>query len=337
VKPSSARSLAAASIEPMALRTGSTIPEGPGWTFEPKYDGIRVLAFVEGATVRLVTRNERDKAKQFPEVVEALHALAARARRRFVLDGEIVALHHGEPTRFQALQPRVNLEDTDAIVQETKKAQAALIAFDLLLDGDDYLIDQPWPVRRERLERLLRHHSAAHLRLGASVPGDARAMLEKARADGWEGIIAKRIDAPYEPGKRSSAWLKLKTLYQQEFVVGGWTEPRNTREYIGALLLGYFDGGRLSFAGRVGTGFDRAALRSMYERLRPLERKTSPFAEPPKTDEPVHWTRPEVVVEVKFSEWTNDGKLRQPVFLGVRDDKGAHDVVREPVSIQGKA
>jgi bifunctional non-homologous end joining protein LigD len=159
-------------------------------------------------------------------------------------------------------------------------------------------------------------------------------MLERARDGGWEGVIAKRMDAPYEPGTRSRSWLKLKLESRQEFVVGGYTEPRNTREHIGALLLGYFDRGRFIYVGHTGGGFTRAGLQQMYRRLRPLERKTSPFEETPKTNEKPHWVEPEVVVEVKFNEWTADGKLRQPIYLGTRDDKHAADVGLEPASMQ---
>jgi bifunctional non-homologous end joining protein LigD len=160
-------------------------------------------------------------------------------------------------------------------------------------------------------------------------------MLARARAQGWEGVIAKRTDAPYAPGERSEAWLKLKLEHEAEFVVGGFTAPRKTREYIGALLLGYYDdAGRLVYAGHMGGGFTRAGLADMRARLDRLIRKTSPFAETPHTNEPATWVRPVVVVEVKFSEWTADGRLRQPIFLGVRDDKNARDVTREAESLQ---
>jgi bifunctional non-homologous end joining protein LigD len=318
----------------MKLHIGSEIPEGPDWVFEPKYDGVRVLAFVERGSVRLVTRNGRDKARQFPEVVEALSGVASRVRRSFVLDGEIVALAHGKAARFQALQTRVHLDDAPSIARESKRAPAALIVFDLLVDGSDDLLGEPWSTRRERLERLLDDLTSAQLRLSELTRGNASAMLKRARAKGWEGIIAKREDSTYKPGKRTHAWLKLKVEFRQELVVGGWTEPRRTRKYLGALLLGYYEGDRLVYAGGVGTGFDRDSLRDMYERLTRLERKTSPFANPPKTREPAHWVRPVVVVEVKFSEWTDDGKLRQPVFVGVRDDKSAREVGREPASFQ---
>jgi bifunctional non-homologous end joining protein LigD len=162
-------------------------------------------------------------------------------------------------------------------------------------------------------------------------------MLGEARRQGWEGIIAKRVDARYEPGSRSRNWLKLKIEFRQEFVVGGYTEPRNSREHIGALLLGYFDHGRFIYVGHTGGGFTRQGLEEMYHRLERLERKTSPFEETPKTNEKAHWVKPEVVVEVKFSEWTADRRLRQPIFLGVRDDKAAKEVDLEPTSVQKKS
>jgi bifunctional non-homologous end joining protein LigD len=160
-------------------------------------------------------------------------------------------------------------------------------------------------------------------------------MVERANAAGWEGVIAKRTTSTYIPGSRSKDWLKLKLQYRAEFVVGGYTEPRKTREYIGALLLGYFDNeGQLIYVGHMGGGFTREGLAEMYERLRPLERKTPPFVDPPRTNEPAHWVAPKTVVEVKFAEWTADGKLRQPIFLGVREDKDARDVGLERTSLQ---
>jgi bifunctional non-homologous end joining protein LigD len=167
------------------------------------------------------------------------------------------------------------------------------------------------------------------LRLSDVLEGDPPDMLARAAREGWEGVIAKRSDAPYLPGKRSRAWLKLKIEQRQEFVVGGYTEPRNSRQHLGAILLGYYDGDRFVYAGHTGGGFTQRSLLAMYKRLRPLERKTSPFSPAPRTNEKAHWVRPDVVVEVKFNEWTSDGKLRQPVFVGVRDDKDARDVVRE--------
>ncbi len=323
------------SLEPMYASIGTEIP-GKGWTFEPKYDGIRVLAYVSSTDVKLITRNGKDKAAQFPEIVDALKRLASQTRCSFVLDGEIVALVHGEPARFQELQSRMHLKETHFIQRLSVETPAALILFDILLDGGEALIAEPWTERRARLLKRVGKRTSTHLRVTESIEDDGKKMLEKARRQGWEGIIAKRIDSRYEPGKRRGSWLKLKIEFREEFVVGGYTEPRNSREHIGALLLGYFDGDRLIYVGHTGGGFTREELNNMYKRLKPLERKTSPFEETPKTNEKAHWVKPEVVVEVKFSEWTADRRLRQPIFVGVRDDKDAKDVGIEAPSVQRK-
>ena len=346
--------LSPARLEPMYATVGTEIPHGDDWTFEPKYDGMRVLAFARpvdaneveadgtpqprprrrAQAVRLMTRNGRDKSGQFPEVVDALGRLAARLHRPFIMDGEIVVLERDRPGRFQALQSRMHLQNVDQVAVQVKEAPAALIAFDILQDGDAALFDEPWSERRERLERLLRSRRLKNVRLSDTTP-DGGSMVKRASAAGWEGVIAKRTTSKYAPGARSRDWLKLKLQYRAEFVVGGWTEPRKTRQYIGALLLGYYDReGELHYVGHMGGGFTREALAEMYERLKPLERTTPPFVDPPKTNEPAHWVEPKLVVEVKFAEWTADGKLRQPIFLGIRDDKDARDVGLEGKSLQ---
>jgi bifunctional non-homologous end joining protein LigD len=333
----SKRAVSSAALEPMYASVGTAIPPGPGWTYEPKYDGIRVLAFVTPRSVKLVTRNGNDKTKQFPEVVDALRTLGTAVRRPLVLDGEIIALIDGGPARFQTLQSRMHVKEAAAVGRHAESTPAAFAAIDLILDGDDVLLREPWSIRRRRLERIWGRRKPGTLMLAESIESEGPAMVERARRDGWEGVIAKRVDAPYEPGTRSRAWLKLKIEHRQEFVVGGYTEPRNTREHIGALLLGYFDDGRFIYVGHTGGGFTRAGLREMYDRLAPLTRQTSPFEEPPKTNERAHWVTPKVVVEVKFNEWTADGKLRQPIYLGTRDDKDAREVSREPESIASGA
>ena len=321
-------------LTPMLATIGTTIPTGAGWTFEPKYDGVRVLAFAAGASVRLITRNGKDKSHQFPEVTAGVRALALRRKRPFVLDGEIVAFSGDAPARFQALQSRMHLQGERDIAGQVKSTPSALIAFDLLVDGDSVLLDQPWNVRRKRLERFIGARAPKGLRLGDSAPGDGEKLLARARRDDWEGIIAKRVDSTYQPGARSRDWLKLKVEFRQEFVVGGYTEPRNTREHLGAILLGYFDGDDLVYVGHTGGGFTRERLAAMAKRLARLERKSSPFSTPVRTNEKAHWVRPEIVVEVKFNEWTADSRLRQPIFLGVRDDKDPREVTREATSVQ---
>jgi bifunctional non-homologous end joining protein LigD len=280
--------------------------------------------------VRLVTRNGADKREQFPELVAALKALVVKTDRLLVLDGEIVALDEkGHPSRFQDLQSRVHLKNAKSIAKRAAESPAALVIFDILRDGSDVLIDLPWVERRKRLVSRLRGRLPKGLLLAPSEP-DGKAMLALARREGWEGIMMKRMDSPYTPGERSEAWKKLKIEKRQEFVVGGFTAPRNTREHIGALLLGYYDpDGRFVYAGHTGGGFTREGLADMRDRLAPLVRKTMPFTNEPHTNEEAQWVKPQVVVEVKFNEWTSDGRLRQPIFVGVRDDKDARDVVRE--------
>src|SRR5712671_2945837 len=323
------------SLEPMYASIGTEIP-GEGWTFEPKYDGIRVLAFTTATDVKLITRNGKDKAAQFPEVVAALKKLASQTKRAFLLDGEIVALVDGKPARFQELQSRMHVKEPRMIERLSTSSPAAIVLFDILVDDDDALIAKPWTERRARLLKLVGKRTAPHLWVTESIEGDGKKMLERARRQGWEGIIAKRMDSTYEPGKRPRSWLKLKIEFREEFVVGGYTDPRNAREHIGALLLGYFDKNRFIYAGHTGGGFTRQGLSDMYDRLKPLERKTSPFEETPKTNEKPHWVKPEIVVEVKFSEWTADRRLRQPIFVGFRDDKDAKDVEIEAASVQRK-
>jgi bifunctional non-homologous end joining protein LigD len=208
------------------------------------------------------------------------------------------------------------------------------MVFDLLADGDTIVTAEPWSTRRTRLEQRLASRQTTHVRLADTVPNQGRALLRHARTNGWEGIIAKRMNAPYVLGDRSPAWQKLKVEFRQEFVVGGYTDPRRSRPLFGALLLGYFEGNALIYVGHAGGGFTRQSLKTMYARLTRIPRKTSPFQTEPKTNERAHWVRPEIVVEVKFSEWTSDGRLRQPIFLGVRDDKNARDVHLEATSVQ---
>jgi bifunctional non-homologous end joining protein LigD len=322
-----------AGIEPMLATIGTTMPSGDNWTFEPKYDGIRVIAYGTAKQVALVTRNGIDKARQFPGIAEAIRTIAAKSRTPFVLDGEIVALKGDSPGRFQGLQNRMHLTHDADIAEHEQSEPAALIAFDILADGDVSLLDEPWTKRRQALERRLKGATDGTIRLGETSP-DGPGMLDRARDGQWEGLIAKKTDARYDPGHRSRTWLKLKIEDQQEFVVGGWTDPRKSRTYLGALLVGYYDGSKLIYAGHVGGGFTQDALKDMHQRLAPIARKTSPFESVPKTNEPAHWVEPKVVVEVKFIQWTDEGLLRQPVFLGIRDDKAARAVTREKESIQ---
>ena len=325
-------------FQPMLASAGKDTPAGPLWVFEPKYDGIRIIALVTGDAVALVTRNGHDKCRQFPEITDRLRDLARALKRELVLDGEIVALDaRGEPARFQELQGRMHLADDTAVKRLSSDAPSAYVAFDILLDGSDALLGDTWDVRRKRLAKVMRASASPVLRISTVVEGSPTAMLAEAHRRRWEGIMAKRRDCPYEPGRRVRFWQKLKIENRQELVVGGWTAPRNSRKHFGALLLGYHDtSGRLIYAGHTGGGFSERLLDEVYARLRKLERRTSPFTVVPKTNEQPHWTEPRIVVEVKFNEWTSAGLMRQPTFVGLRDDKDAREVVREPVSPQAQ-
>jgi bifunctional non-homologous end joining protein LigD len=317
--------------EPMYATVADAIPAGDGWVFEQKYDGMRVVAAASARATSLMTRNGRDKRAQFPEIAAALTELARRAGRPLVLDGEIVALVRGKAAPFQALQSR--LHRATGVDEMVKQSPAAIVLFDLLRDGRTDVTKRPLLERRERLEALVGSGDRT-IRLSDSSSSPRR-MLGRARRGGWEGVIAKRTASSYVPGARSRDWLKLKLQHRAEFVVGGYTDPRRSREHFGALLLGYFDArGRLCYAGNMGGGFDRESLSEVAAKLTRLARRRSPFADALKTSDRVHWVAPKLVVEVKFAEWTTDGKLRQPIFLGVRDDKAATDVHRERDSVQ---
>lgn len=325
------------SLTPMLATPGTALPVADGWAFEPKYDGIRVIAVASRAKVRLLSRNGIDKAEQFPEVVEALQSFIGRRHTTLVMDGELVGVDGSALGRFQSMQARVHERGPQAIAARRTSQPVALMVFDLLHDGTRSLVDQPWRTRRLALERQFAARTAAGagpdgaLRLGEVLMHDGGALMARAKAEGWEGIMAKRAEAPYAVGVRSRDWLKLKLDRQQEFVVGGWTEPRNSRPFIGALLLGYYRDGALQYAGHVGTGLAHDELAWLHERLSRLERASSPFVTAPMANTVAHWVRPSLVVEVRFNEWTNDGHLRQPVYLGVRTDKRARDIVREAV------
>ena len=280
--------------------------------------------------VRLWSRLGNDKTSQFPEIAAALTRWARRRRSPVVLDGEIVALDaKGRPTGFQQLQGRIHV--AGEVETLPGDARVAFIAFDLLKDGATDLRERPLLERRAALERLMvtKGDKAGILRLSELVRGDGRALYDRAIASGWEGLIAKHVDSRYKSGKRTPDWRKLKIVQEQEFVVGGWTEPRNARAYFGALLLGVYDGDALVYVGHTGTGFGERELARLMKLLRPIATTTCPFKVRPKSNERAHWVEPTLVAQVKFTEWTTDAKLRHPVYLGLRDDKRATDVHRE--------
>ena len=305
---------------------------GKNLLFEPKYDGIRALVHVAPGKprpdIRLWSRLGNEKTSQFPAVVRALEPLARALRAPLLLDGEIVALDaKGRPAGFQQLQGRIHVKGEHDIDVLDRQHPTAFLAFDLLRAGVEDVRGLPLTARRAALEKYLEPHLSDTLRISEQAAGDGRPLDERAHREGWEGLIVKDASSVYQSGRRSPAWRKYKLSNQEEFVVGGWTEPRNTRSRFGALLLGQYEGSRLIYVGHTGTGFDQKELDRVWKLLKPLEIAQSPFSAPFKTNEPAHWARPKLVAQVRFTEWTADRKLRHPVYLGLRDDKRAKDVV----------
>jgi DNA ligase D-like protein (predicted ligase) len=284
----------------------------PNWVYERKLDGIRCLAVRDGgADVKLYSRNDLSLNGRFPEVATALGEQEAT---RFAIDGEVVAFS-GSVTSFEKLGRRGH----------DPGVKVFLYAFDVLwLDGED-VTSLPLLERKALLKRTFDFHDA--LRFTPHRRGDGAELLREACRRKWEGLIAKRVDSTYS-GSRSRDWLKLKCSAEQELVIGGYTAPKGSRTEFGALLVGHFEGDRLRYAGKVGTGFDRDTLLDVHGRMAKLERKTTPFADEVK-EKDVTWVKPELVAQIGFTEWTRDGRLRHPRFLGLREDKAASDVVRE--------
>jgi bifunctional non-homologous end joining protein LigD len=285
----------------------------PDWVFERKLDGIRCLAHREGGGApRLVSRTDRDMTGQFPELAEAL---AAEPCPDFVVDGEIVAFAGGI-TSFQRLQRRGK-----------GRVAVFLYVFDLLRHEGHDVRDLPLRERKALLRKALRFEGPVRLSQHRNEHGEK--LFREACRKGLEGLIAKRADSHYRSGARSRDWLKLKCHAEQELVIGGFTAPQGSRTDFGALLVGYWEDGRLRYAGKVGTGFDRATLESLGRKLRELEREDPPFADVHPVPRGTHWVEPELVAQIGFAEWTRDGRLRHPRYLGLRDDKPPREVVRE--------
>ena len=323
--------------------------------FEPKYDGIRALIEVTPAAgtgggrrdaprIRIWSRLGNDKTAQFPEVAEAFEALARRLPAALLLDGEIVAVDAaGGPLPFQHLQGRMHRRGGPRAA--LPRTEVAFIAFDLLRDGSDDLRPLPFTQRRARLAQHVCGVTEPVLRLIRSQTGGGTALRAEALANEWEGVVAKDPASRYLSGKRHPGWRKIKFVKRQEFVVGGWTAGRLSRGHFGALLVGYYaadsDSGdassavaetvadKLVYAGHVGSGFSDAALRAIADHLRAIETDESPFAAVARTGGQTRWVRPSLVIEAKFTQWTADGVLRNPVYLGIRPDKASRDVRRE--------
>jgi len=293
----------------------------PAWFYERKLDGERCLAFRDGDELRLMTRNRKMVSSTYPELAEAFMAQKADD---FVLDGEVVAFSDGQ-TRFAQLQQRMQVARPSAELLRTVPVQYYL--FDVLwADGTD-LRPQPLRERNQRLHQLL--DFADPLRYTEHRVGDGVGFYAEACQSGWEGLIAKRANAPYVGG-RTKDWLKFKCENNQEFVVGGYTDPRGSRIGFGALLLGVYDSdGQLVYAGKVGTGFNEQTLHRLHDELSKLEQDRSPFDRGSPRQAGVHWVKPRLVAQVGFSEWTTAGELRHPRFQGLRRDKSPADVIRE--------
>ncbi len=317
-------------LAPMKATSG-TLPAGDGWTYEVKWDGMRAVTFIDDDALRVQSANLRDVTVSWPELAGLPDAIPAVTA---ILDGELVATDaEGRPS-FGLLQQRMHVTAPTEVAARAVDVPVAYVVFDLLhLDGHD-LLGLPLADRRHLLEQVL--DPGPRWRI-SPTHDDGPAILEAATARGLEGLVAKRLESTYEPGKRTRSWIKVKVRLRQEMVVGGWLPGEGNRTgRLGALLVGYHDapgdGGPLRFAGRVGTGFKDAELTRLGGLLAELATDECPFDPPPPRAEILRgprWVRPELVAELEFGEWTHDDRLRHPSYLGLRDDKLAGDVTRD--------
>jgi bifunctional non-homologous end joining protein LigD len=318
------RQRAAPALEPQLASLVSEVPVGSGWVFETKYDGYRIVARVEPDSVTLSTRNAKDFTARAPRVADALRKLGHVA----VLDGELVS----PPTAPSKARAAVagDFQALQNALRAGRSAKLVYFVFDLLhLDGVD-LRPRPLRERKQALRALLAQIRDPHVRLGEHLEGQGSVIFQHACRVGMEGVIAKRADAPYVAG-RTRSWLKIKCMGREELLVVGYTKPGGSRTHLGALLLATRERGKLRYAGKVGTGFTRSSLLELSKRLRPLRRATPPVSAVPGGAElrDAVWVEPQLVVEVAFTEWTQDGRLRHPSFQGLREDKAASEVRRE--------
>lgn len=315
-------------IEPMKAKLVDAAPAGD-WIYEIKFDGWRALAMKGGGELRLLSRNQKDFSAKFPEIAQAISDLSSDG---VVLDGEIVALDPKGRSSFQLLQ---------AFDLGEKRPPILFYAFDLLeLDGKS-LRTLPIEERKKHLEKVLKN-APDLLRFSDALGTEAEPLLKQAAKLGLEGLIGKKLGSHYEAGRRSGSWIKLKILNEQEFVIGGYTDPEGTRKHFGSLIVGVHEKGKLLCTGKVGTGFNQKLLASLHAAFGKIGQKTCPFANLPHKDsgrwgqgitpaemKRCHWLKPRMVCQLKFTEWTRDGRLRHPVFLGLRKDKHPREVVRE--------
>jgi bifunctional non-homologous end joining protein LigD len=314
-----ARRVPLPAFAPLALATlVRRPPTGDDWVHELKFDGYRILARLDDGGVRLISRNQRDWTASFPTVARGVARLPAR---QALIDGEVAVILPDGRTSFQALQ---NAGSDDG------GGRLVYMVFDLLhLDGYD-LTPAPLEDRKEVLDRLLQAagSKAEPLRYSAHVVGSGPEFFDRACRKGVEGVVSKRRGAPYR-GTRTHDWLKIKCMLEQEVVIGGYTDPEGSRTGFGALLAGLYEGGRLAYAGKVGTGFTERTLHALHARLRTLAQSECPFSPRPTGVGRPHWVKPALVAQVSFGEWTADGRMRHPSFQGLREDKRPEEVVRE--------
>jgi bifunctional non-homologous end joining protein LigD len=311
-------------LAPMLARLGALPADEEKWGFEVKWDGIRTIAFLDHGHIHLQGRNFTDFTPRYPEVRELAREVGAR---RLILDGEIVAFDDQGRPSFERLQTRMHLASDSAVRRRMRDTPVSYIVFDLLyLDGHSTL-PLPYEQRRELLEALGLEGPA--WRTPAYHRGEGTALLEATREHGIEGIVAKRLDSAYQPGARTSAWLKIKNVCEQDVVIGGWTPGEGGRRAtLGALVCGVYDDGKLVYVGKVGTGFTEQTLALVQRALESLRRDTSPFEgrQPPKG---TIFVEPKLVARVELREWTRSGTMRAPSFKGLRDDMEPQDCVRE--------
>jgi bifunctional non-homologous end joining protein LigD len=309
-------------LKPMLSIPGPRPTDVDDWAVELKWDGVRAMAYIERGRTRLISRTGKDITDTYPEL-----ATLGKDLKQALLDGEIVAFGADGWPDFEALQARIHASTPAEAARRAKVTPVGYVAFDLLqIDGRPFA-DHPYETRRAELEKIQPNDA---LQIPPRFAGtDLGAVLDTAQQHGLEGIVAKRKDSPYEPGVRSPNWRKIKNLLRQEVVVGGWKPGKGNRAAtLGSLLVGVYDEGTLRYAGHVGTGFTDATLRMLKSKLK--TRETSPFDEVPAEHARVAvWTQPELVIEVAFERWTNQGRMRAPVYKGLRDDKDPAEVVRE--------
>ncbi len=312
-------------IVPMLARPGRLPANESEWSFEVKWDGVRAIAYVQPGRLRLESRNLNEVTDTYPEVRGLMRSLGMRD---VVLDGEVVAFDESGKPSFERLQSRMNVTSPSSVRRLAASTPVVYAIFDLLyLDGHS-LMGLPYTERRRRLEEL--ELSGPAWRVPAVHPGAGSRLLEATEAQGLEGVVAKRLDSRYEPGRRGGAWVKVKNTHREELVIGGWLPGEGRRsERIGALLMGYYEEGHFRYAGRVGTGFTERTLDDLATRLKQLRRDTTPFDPAPKLPRNAAFVEPELVAEVEFREWTAERVMRAPSFKGLRDDKPARDVRRE--------